>query len=537
MIGNSGGNPRAALAPEPVDYTTEQIDASIRYASKNFQIEAAYYLSLFSDENTALTWQNPFTAISGWAVGAGIGYPTGVGQYGLPPDNRFQQATISAGYNFSQATRLSGSFSRGRMTQDETYLPYTSIPALAASITEPLPRDSLDGEIDTTVVNLRLSSRPTSEFAWNLSYRYDDRDNQTPRDVYVYIAGDSQFQDTGVASNKRRYNEPYSYQNEDFKADASYRLFGNTDISLGLQWSKIDRTYTEREEAEEDSYHLGINTAISDRINSHIRYTHTKRDGSTYVGNEPFLSGYDPGYTSTTPGWENHPNLRRYHLANRDRDQLALNVEFTASEALTLGAGIDYTDDEYNESAVGLVDATSESVTLDAVYAPSQLWSLYGFYTYESFSSNQNGHSFAGGASQVPNAADPRRAWSAHQRERVDSTGFGYKREMADGRLDFGIDYLRSKSWSGYDFAVGSSLTTKPLPRDTTVLDSINLYATYKMRENLSMRMGYWYEEYSSSDWAVDGIDPNQLANVILLGEDSPDYNDGVVSLSMIYRF
>lgn len=535
IFGTNGGNPRAVIAPEPVDYTTEQIDASVRYTSRKFQLEAAYYLSLFSDANTALQWANPYTTISGWA--AGTGYPSGVGQLGLPPDSRFEQASLSAGYNFSEATRLSGSFSSGRMTQNDTFLPYTDIASLAASITQPLPRDSLDGEIDTTVFNLRLSSRPTSDFAWNMSYRYDDRDNQTPRSEYVYIAGDAQTQNTAVTSNTRRFNEPYSYRNEDFKVDASYRLFGNTDVSLGAQFSTIDRTYTEREQADEDTYTLGFNTAISDQLNSHIRYSHAKRDGSTYVGNEPFLSGYSPGYTSTTPGWDNHPQLVRFYQANRDRDQLAINVEFTPTEALTLGAGLDYTDDQYNESEVGLVDATSESVTFDAVYAPSELWSIYGFYTYESLSANQNGHSFSGGAVQVAQAADPKREWSAHQRERVDSTGFGYKRTTTSGRFDFGLDYLRSKSWAGYDFAVGSALTTKPLPRDTTVLDSLNLYATYKMRDNLSVRMAYWYEEYSSSDWAVDGIDANQLANVILLGEDSPDYNDNVVSLSMIYRF
>ena len=99
-----------------------------------------------------------------------------------------------------------------------------------------------------------------------------------------------------------------------------------------------------------------------------------------------------------------------------------------------------------------------------------------------------------------------------HHRDRVDSTGFGYKRSTSSGRFDFGIDYLRSATWSGLDFAVGSALTTKPLPRDNTTLDSLNIYATYKMRENMSMRMGFWHEVYSSTDWAVDGVAANQLA-------------------------
>lgn len=536
VVGNSGGNPRAVLLPEPVDYTTEQYDGMLRYTTRKFQLEAAYYLSVFTDGNRALTWGNPFTTIAGWAPGTG--FPTAVDQLSLPPENKFHQASLNAGYNLTESTRLSASFSRGRMTQNEAFLPYTNIPSLAASITQPLPRDSLDGRIDTTVANLRLASRPTTKFSWNASYRYDDRDNRTPRDEYVYIGGDSQVQDTGVASSKRRFNEPYSYREEQLKLDASYQLFGNTDVSAGLQRSKIDRTYLEREQADEDTYWLGINSNISDRFSGHLRYTHAQRDGSTYVGNEPFLSGYSPGYTSTVvAGWENHPGLRRFFEADRDRDQMTATLEFSASEAFTLSAALDYAHDDYTTSEIGLVDSKVESVTLDAVYSPSPLWSAYAFQTYEQLNADQDGQSFAGGANQIPQSSDPNRSWFVHHRDRIDSSGFGYKRSLSSGHVEFGFDYLHSKSRSGLDFAVGSALLTRPLPRNQTRLDSLNIHASYKLKENLSLRANYWYERFRSSDWALDGIAPNTLANVILLGEDSPDYGVQFVSLSMVYRF
>jgi hypothetical protein len=103
--------------------------------------------------------------------------------------------------------------------------------------------------------------------------------------------------------------------------------------------------------------------------------------------------------------------------------------------------------------------------------------------------------------------------------------------------VEFGADYLRSKTRSELDFQVGSLLTTRPLPDDETLLDSFNVHASFKLKDAWSLRATYWYERYDSSDWALDGIVPNQLANVILLGEDSPDYNVQVVTFSMIYRF
>lgn len=534
VFGNSGGNPRAAIVPEPVDYTTDQFDAKLSYTTRTLQVQAAYYLSRFSDHNGSLVWTNPYSTIGGWATGTG--YPS-QGQLSLPPDNKFHQFSLNVGYNFSDDTRFSGSFSRGRMTQDEGFLPYSYIPSLQASITQPLPRGSLDGRIDTTVVNLRLSSRPWEDFSWSASYRYDDRDNKTPRDEYVYIGGDTQLQQTGLTSNRRRYNEPYSFKERQFKLDASYRVWGHTDLSAGVQHSRVDRTYSEREEADETTYNLGIKTAIGERFSGQLRYTHAKRDGSTYIGFEPFHSGYSEGYVATTPGWENHPALRKYFLANRDRDLLNASMSFTPTEAWTFSASVDSARDEYNQSELGLTDSRIKSYSLDTVYAPSPLWSTYAFYTYEKLDSSQTGHSISGGASQIPTSSDLNRRWFVDHLDRIDSYGLGFKRSSSSGKLDFGIDYVNSKSRSDLDFAVGSALLTAPLPRDETRLKSLNLHATYKVQANLSLRAGLWYEDFDSTDWSVDGIEPNQLHNVILLGEDSPDYNVYVVSFSAIFRF
>jgi MtrB/PioB family decaheme-associated outer membrane protein len=536
VFGNSGGNPRSVIVPEPVDYTTQQFDVALSYGTRKFQIEAAYYASLFSDENKSLVWSNPYTTISGWAPGTG--FPNGRGQLSLPPDNQFHQFSVNAGYNISDRTRVSGSVARGRMTQNEAFLPYSYILSLQASITQPLPRDSLDGRIDTTVVNLRISSRPWEDFSWNASYRYDDRDNNTPRDEYVYIGGDSQTQQTGVTSNRRRYNEPYSFKEQQFKIDASYRVFGHTDLSAGAQHSKIDRTYSEREQADETTYNLGVKTEVGERFSGQLRYTHARRDGSTYYGDEPFHSGYSPGYVATIPGgWENHPDLRRFFLANRDRDLLNATISFTPTEAWTISGSLDHARDEYNESELGLIASQIDGYTLDVVYAPSPLWSAYAFYSHEKLASEQRGHSFRGGTNQIPDSTNPDRAWFVDHLDRIDSYGLGLKHSSSSGRVDCGIDYVYSKSRSDLDFAVGAALLTAPLPRDVTRLDSVNAYATFKMNDQLSLRFGAWYEHFHSTDWAVDGIAPNQLANVILLGEDSPDYNLYVLSFSAIYRF
>ncbi len=535
VIGNSGGNPRAVLLPEPVDYRTDQIDAVLRWGDKRRQFQAGYYVSLFYNDNDALTWQNPYAAITGWNTAAG--FTNGQGSLALSPDNQFHQLSVAGGWNVSDRTRLTGDAAIGRMLQNERFLPYTINPALDASITQPLPRDSLDGRIDTTVVNLRLSSRPTTRWFWNAGLRYDDRDNQTPRDEYVYIGGDSQTQQTGATSSFRRYNEPYSYREEKWRVDSGYQLADRLDLNASAEHRGIERTYSEREEADENTFTLGLRSDFSDHIAGGLRLTRADRSGSTYIGNEPFLSGYAPGYTGTVPGsFENLPLLRKFHLADRERDQATLYLSLTPHEAWSIGLNANYLEDDYDRSELGLVHSRMHDYTVDLAWVPAATWSAYGFYTYEKLASDQDGQSVRG-ATRLIDAADPARSWFADHRDRVSTWGTGLTHEAIEDRLDIGADYVRSHSTSDVFVSTGTALTARALPQDTTRLQALTLYARYQWRKDVAVTFGYHLEDYESTDWAIDGIEANQLANIILLGEDSPDYRVNVVSVSFAFSF
>lgn len=63
------------------------------------------------------------------------------------------------------------------------------------------------------------------------------------------------------------------------------------------------------------------------------------------------------------------------------------------------------------------------------------------------------------------------------------------------------------------------------------------MYSAFRWKKDWSIQARYWIEHYQSSDWALDDVEPNTLANVITLGEDSPDYTVHVLTLSLAYRF
>ena len=55
--------------------------------------------------------------------------------------------------------------------------------------------------------------------------------------------------------------------------------------------------------------------------------------------------------------------------------------------------------------------------------------------------------------------------------------------------------------------------------------------------KKLSLRLSYWYEDYRSDDWALDGVAPATIGNVLAFGQESPSYNINVVALSGRYEF
>ena len=86
----------------------------------------------------------------------------------------------------------------------------------------------------------------------------------------------------------------------------------------------------------------------------------------------------DYGVATWTDSAQN-PLLRKYNLAERVRLAGAARIDWNASEKLSLGLGIEGTEDDYNKSAVGLTDGRTLSLNADVAYAFSDSTRLRAF--------------------------------------------------------------------------------------------------------------------------------------------------------------
>ena len=123
----------------PVNEKTDGAELTVAYATKQLQATVSYLFSSFRNDDTGLTWSNPFFPVVPGAT---------TGQLGLAPDNQFQQIRGTAAYDVSPTIRVSGEAAYGRMTQNDGFLAPTVNTILAPTV-PPLPANSLDGKIDT----------------------------------------------------------------------------------------------------------------------------------------------------------------------------------------------------------------------------------------------------------------------------------------------------------------------------------------------------------------------------------------------------
>jgi hypothetical protein len=228
-----------------------------------------------------------------------------------------------------------------------------------------------------------------------------------------------------------------------------------------------------------------------------------------------------------------NPALRKYYLADRDRTKLGATIDYMATEKLFLSARVDYNKDDYTDSVIGLTEATQPVYTVDFSYQPVHNITTYGYYTYENIESTQAGSAFA-----IP--PDYNADWEADFEDTFDTIGLGAK-WMDLGKWDIGADVVMSKSNGSSNMRdLVTPGTAGQYPDTKTELTSVKLWTSYHHSKQLAYKLGLWFEEYSADNWAIDGLlpyDPAAVENVLLLGNETLDYNVYVITASASYRF
>lgn len=534
IFGSNGGNPRGAILAVPVDYETDTFNLMFNQEGNRHQASFFYRASLFNNSNRSQQWENPFNN-PGWAPGAGFD-DGAVGELALAPDNRFWQAGFSGVYRTGASSRFTGSLSVGEMRQDENFLPYSNV----FSAQTPLPVSSLDGEINTLNAVLNFSTRLGRKANLRMRYTLDQRDNDTRIHLFQRIPGDAASQGAVLSSNAR-LNRPYSFRNQKITFDTDYRLTSNSRFSLGYMLLDKNRDLVDVDRTREHTGNIKLSLSSFLGGRAWMQVLRSQRNGTAYISNQGFLNGHNPDFINTLAGnalFENDPLLRRFHLADRDRDQLSFNVNLAANDMLSVDVIGKLTRDDFPDSMIGLQKSDNRHLTINLDLDAGSNVHGYTYVTAEHFANTQQGYSRRGGGSPTPfyppEVRLPGNNWWMETEDAVLTTGAGISWQLMQEKLDLDLDISRSRA-NTKTSPFSTDLAWDEFADIDSTHTSLSLEGNYHFPDQHKLGLRYRFEKYASRDFAFDNVAVDSLNNIILLGNASPNYSGHIIELTFVY--
>ncbi len=415
---------RSIILPNPISQSTDQINASMKYTGEKGFGQFAYYGSLFHNDINGVSFQNPFAA----------GQPN-FGRMSSAPDNQFHQFSLTGGYNFSSDTKLVANGSYARNWQTQSFLPYnTSIDGGGV-----LPTSNLNGDVETKTVNLKLTHKVNSDLNLASSYKFDERDNNTPINLYNFTDVDNPVGTAGSINNFRS-NTPYSKRINQGNLDANYSFAKGHWLKAGYEIQNIDRwcngtwiSCADTGTTLENTGKIDYRGSFLDKFNSKLGYAYSHRTADNYNQDNgawasyPATAGNMALYNLITqsglPAWgafspyANAPTalfpnnnaattgnlannsmdmngLGRFNTSSRDRQKVHSYLDYQVNNKLSLGVGGDFRYDEYPDSSSGLQSSRNWGTNFDTNYNFDEDTSVQVFYSYQDILSKTAGMSY-----------------------------------------------------------------------------------------------------------------------------------------------
>ena len=475
----------------PVDYTTDDIELSVSYSADSWQASASYFGSFFGNAVTEVTWDNPYSVPDGVDAGRST----------LSPDNTSHQISFAASMLMPARTTLNGQLSIGKLSQDEALLPYTINPNLPS---DPLPVNSADASVDTLNLNLRITTSPWPRTTFEGELRFNDFSNQTSINDYDYVNTDSALTSFPAA------NSVYDYQRREIKLRAEYRLQSGMKLYAGIDSENFERNRQDRNETRTNRIWFKARSRFGGIGQVTFDLFSDNRKGSDYqVVDNPLAP--------------ENPLMRKYNMADRQRDGIRLRGSVFSSARSDFGLELEAGNDDYRNSTIGLTESEYLRIGADFSYQFDDAASVYvSLYQEKVESLQSNSQSFSD--------AD----WFALTNDTFKTATIGTTYPGLFGVIDVNLEYDWSES-------IGeSSSDTNGLPNSFPDLRSrrqnLNLGLSYPFNDSLTFRFDYIFERLDSDDWALDGVNPDTIPNLLALGADAWNYKANVFYFSVQFR-
>lgn len=463
LFGHAGTNTplvSTSFLAEPIDSKTNIVEAIVGFTGEKLQLTGGYQISTYENANNSLV----VNGITNGGSFGGVGSNNDFSPIALPPDNEAQQLYLAGGYNISDSTRAMFRVSYTDARQDEAFIPVTTTPTAGTS---------LDGRVETSVVDLGVTSRPMQNLSLLAKFRYEDRNDKTPIRQYRSTVS--------AGSSWDGKNEPRSLEATALKLEAAYQLPDNYKVIGGVELDERKRNTSEfrvvsyREKVEERTYRIELKRLLSETLTGGIAYLRSDRAGSDFATN--VVTGGAVGSNLIAP----------VNLADRTRDKVRLSADWSPIEAWSIQFLVEAATDKYDARTAdnfGIDKGDSNLYSVDTTYQLNDDWRLSGWLSQQSTSVAQRTRSGT-------------TVWTADVGNESQAIGVG-----ANGKITSKID-LGAKA--EYSSDVGKHLLGNTgatvIPDISYKHTTLNLFGSYAIQSNTGVRLDYQFDKTNIDDW------------------------------------
>lgn len=507
--------------PEPLNNRTDQITFGTSYVRRHWGANFDYTFSRFNNGIESLTFDNPFRLTDKQATSNGNfnrqEFARGI--FAEEPSNKSHSFLVSAFVDLPGHSRLAGAVGWSFWRQNEQFLPFTLNTAITASnlpagVTPTslaaLPRQSLQGEVDTFSADQIFASRPTKNFSFNIRYRSYDYNNKTPDILFPgYAAFSESFWRTsivGTFGTELIENKPVSFHKQNFVAEGTYELTKWLKWQLEYQWEGWDREHRQVANSNENTFGTRVTYKPNNKFDGKLIYRYSDRTPRAY----------DPGVLEFL-------QLRLFDQAKRIRHNANVQWQYAVTPKLGLSGTFSYLRDNYDRNFFGLVRYLQGQGGVDLLYTANEKTTFYANYSRERYSSLLQSITKTGAPFQQVNPAAPcftpecfLNRWNREDRNVNDSFGVGITTYIAKNKLFFDANYalslandrITTVNPSAVNRTAILNATAFPFPDVKSNYHEVNVDTNYQLKDNLALGFRYIFEPYRLEDFQWNGLNP-----------------------------
>jgi MtrB/PioB family decaheme-associated outer membrane protein len=480
----------ATELPVPVDHRTTDFGTNVEYANDRGYARFGYDVSLFRNNVSTLTWDNPQRITDSPTAG-----PI-QGRMALWPNTDMNTVSAAGGLKLPGRSHATAYLSVASMVNDNNLLPFTINSAL---VSPALDRPTSDVKATVTSMNYAFTSRPVTTMWFSARYRQYDYHNKTvPFDVINGVNYDTAI----VALNKE--SEPFGSIRHTFDADATYSPFKYVGFRAGYTREEIDRTYRIVENTIENIGRASVDLTGLGWMTVRGVYEHSTRTGSRVDQLELLSIG-------------EQPTLRQFDISDRNQDRFNAIVTVTPVSPFSVNATAGLGSQDYPGTNFGLRSSDSRFYSVGFDYVPSDKVSLganYGFEKYTALQASRTANPLPANTpiwllDPTQQFNDPRRDWTddSADKARTITASMDLVKLLPKVDIKFAYNYSRAESTYTYGLVPNTVLPTPvPLTPVTNELRRGTVDGRYFLNRRLAVGMVYWYDSYRVDDFALSPV-------------------------------